>query len=315
MNTNDKIKFQLNNKAENVLNSREENFKSELKIFFDFIKNTPLLNAILIELEQMTFDLDKYLQDGRHRRFIHFPDNYNEKMSLCLKIMGGFIESKFGALSGVFLNITSSRNPDEITRTIARQYFYPLFIHFYEGIIEQSNMLYLLTRYRYRTEWFHKERLMALFQTDTKHGEDNLTLDLQEYLHSQGIDYPFSTPHSPSGRADLVGLLESADPMVLEVKLFNLAQGYDKGYIRKGLTQAYRYSIDYGKPAGYLLIYNLDSRDINFEGNEVVKTIILGNKIIYIIVVNIFDNGKTASELKKPLPYIIEDSFLINLEE
>lgn len=99
------------------------------------------------------------------------------------------------------------------------------------------------------------------------------------------------------------------------MKLFNLEKKYDKAYIRKGLTQAYRYALDFSKPTGYLLVYNLDEKDINFEGNQEVKSIIIGNKVIYIIVVNIFVSNKTASQMRKPLPYIIEDSYLANFDE
>lgn len=207
MNINKRIKFQLDNKANAVLNSREVNLKSEIKIFLDFVQKTPLLNAIYIELEQVEFDFDTHLQNGRNRRLISFPNDYNKKISLCLSVIRNIMEGKWGVLNTRFLDITSSRNVDNISREVARQYFYPLYMYFCEKIAEKSTMLYLLMRYRHRTEWFHKRRLFELYNSDTKHGEDNLTLDLQEYLHSEGIDYPFSTPHSPSGRTDVVSLL------------------------------------------------------------------------------------------------------------
>ncbi|MEN2766841.1 hypothetical protein [Ornithinibacillus xuwenensis] len=231
--------------------------------------------------------------------------------------MNLFAKNELSSLSSLFMHISSSRKIEDRCRIIAEQYFYPLYEYIYERIEDSSTILYLLLRYTFRTEWFHKNRLFTLYESDTKRGEDNLTLDLQEYLHNHGMDYPFSTPHSSSGRSDLVALLETNDPMVLDVKLFNLDKGYDKAYIRKGLVQAYRYALDYGKPTGYLLIYNLDKRNLSFEMNENshVKTVKMGNKEIYIIVVNLFTDGKSASEIKKPLPYIIEDKYLLNFQE
>lgn len=318
MDSRQNLRFKLDNKARSVLQSREENFNHEVKIFFDFIRTNDLLNAIHQEIETVVFNLEEYLGNGeRHRRFIKFPDNYMEKIALCNNLMKAFADKKLGCLNTLFINIASGNNIDAICNQIAKQYFFPLYEYFCEKIEDSSTMLYLLDRYRHRTEWFHKERLYKSYVEDTTHGEDILTKDLQEYLHSQGIDYPFSTPLSPSGRPDLIGLLECADPLVLEVKLFELAKNYGREYIRKGLTQAYRYALDYGEPIGYLLIYNLDERDISFEKSEEekVKCITLGDKTIYIIVVNVYNHNKSASQLKKPLPYIIEDSYLKNFDE
>jgi hypothetical protein len=317
MNTKENLRFKLDNKAHDVLNSREENFSNELKIFYEFMKSSTLLNGILLEVESVNFDLDHYLHENAGRRSIPFPDKYIDKIALCNSLMKAFANREMGCLSSLFTNMTSSRNVNDICHTISQQYFLPLYKHILEKIENNGNMLYLLDRYRHRTEWFQKERLFTMYKDNTSHGEDLLTKDLQEYLHSQGIDYPFSTPLSPSGRSDLIGLIESTDPLVLEIKLFDLNKGYGKEYIRKGLTQAYRYSLDYGKPVGYLLIFNLDEKDINFENasDEPVKSIRIGDKLIYILVVNLFGHQKSASQLKKPLPYIIEDSYLKNMNE
>ena len=319
MNARENLRFKLDNRARDVLNCREENFSNEIRIFYEFIRSNPLLNGILLEIESLDFDLEAYLQNGeRHRRFIQFPDNYLDKVALCHSIMKAISDGKpLSTLSKPFIHITSSRNIDDICHAISEQYFLPLYKYFVEKIEDNSNMLYLLDRYRHRTEWFHKKRLFLLYQQNSKYGEDLLAKDLQEYLHNQGIDYPFSTPLSPSGRSDLIGLIYTSDPMVLEVKLFDLSKGYGKEYIRKGLTQAYRYTLDYGKSVGYLLIFNLDEKDLTFEKtpDDPIKSIRLGDKLIYILVVNIFEQHKSASQLKKPLPYIIEDSYLKNLDE
>jgi len=101
-----------------------------------------------------------------------------------------------------------------------------------------------------------------------------------------------------------VGLIESADPLVLEVKIFDLARNYGREYIRKGLTQAYKYALDYGKPVGYLLIYDMDERDLSFEksSEEPVKSIHLGAKVLYIVCVKVRDSDKSASQRKASRP-------------
>lgn len=312
------LKQKLNRKAEDVFNSREENFSSELRIFYDFIEKEGILRGALIELENHEFNVESYLARTEiHRRFIRFPDNELDKVCLCSYLMKKFANKELSCLSIQFLNITSNGNIDVRCHEISRLYFKPVYDYFYERIVDNSTMLYILDKYRHRTEWFHKKRLSMIYTQDTAHGEDNLTLDLQEYLHDQGVDFPFSTPHSPIGRADLVSGIDTKDPLVLEVKIFNTENGYDKAYIRKGLTQAYKYAIDYGKTTGYLLIYNVDKKEITFEmdAETDIKKIQIGNKIIYIIVVDLFINSLSASELKKTIPYVIEDAYLKNLEE
>lgn len=314
----EELKQKLNQKAENIFNSYEENFSSELRIFYDFIEKEGVLRCALIKLENHNFDVESYLSKTEiHRRFIRFPDNESDKVYLCNYLIKKFANKELSCSSMQFIHIASNRSMDARCREISSLYFKPIYDYFHEKIVDNSTMLYLLDKYKHRTEWFYKKRLSMLYNNDTVHGEDNLTLDLQEYLHNQGIDYPFSTPHSPKGRADIVSGVETEDPLVLEIKIFNTGKGYDKAYIRKGLTQAYNYAIDYGKPTGYLLIYNLDKKEIAFEIDEETnfKKIQIGNKIIYIIVVNLFDHGLSASELKKTVPYIIEDDYLKNLEK
>lgn len=313
---NDNLRSKFRNRARSVLNSRDLNFAGEIKIFYDFLRSSAVLNAILIKLEATDFDLDAYLEGEDDLRNVSLPDNYIEKISMCNCIMKKIANGDIGCLGDMFFDITVS-DIDDTCHAFSKQYFYPLFEYFDEQLGDGSTMLYLLDKYRHRTEWFHKKKLYDLYLSDTSHGEELLTKDLQEYLHSQGVDYPFSTPLSPSGRTDLVGMIETSDPLVLEVKLFNLDKGYDKAYVRKGLVQAFKYALDYGKPIGYLMVFNLGERDIYFDilNDEPIKSIQLGNKVIYIICVNIYDDGKSASERKKPLHYLIEDAYLRNLEE
>jgi len=316
MNYYENIRFQLENKMKNILSAREKNFRAEIKILYEYLNSVSLLSAICKEIESIQFNDKEYLKEERNRRFIEFPDDENSKIALCYSIMHRFINSEISVLSTYFMDLTRG-NFDDRAREISRLYIVPIYQYIVEKIEESSTILYLLDKYRHRTEWFQKKRLFGLYNQDTQSGEDNLTLDLQEYLHSQGIDYPFSTPHSPTGRADIVGLIDTPDPLVLEVKLFNLHRNYGKDYIRKGFTQAYRYAIDYGKSVGYYLIFSLDERDLNFEQEpgEKLKSITIGDKTIFIIVVNLFVSNKTASQMKKPLPYIIEDSYLKNLDD
>jgi hypothetical protein len=315
------ILSQLERRANSVLNSNESSFSNEIKIFYDFIKSNNKFKSILKEIELVKFDSKQYLDDNDRNNPqgpIVFPNNYMNKIALCDTIMKEFMNKNFNCLQSKFSNITSSNNTNYICTEIANRYFNPLYEYFCEQVEEYNNILYLLNKYRHRTEWFHKERLFNAYKKNTAHGEEILTKDLQEYLYDQGIDFPFSTPLTPSGRADIVGQIEEKeeDPLVLEIKLFNLEKNYDKSYIRKGLMQASRYALDYGKPTGYLLVFNLSNKGIEFEniGNNNFKEIEIGEKTIFIICVNLYPS-ESASKIKNLSIYTIEDSYLKGKEE
>jgi hypothetical protein len=304
----------LEHRADSVLNSNEPNFRIEIKMFYDFIKSNNILNSILKEIEAVKFDSKQYLDNNNSYdiyKSILFPDDYMDKIALCDAIMKKFMNKNFNCLQSQFSNITSGNSINNICTEIANRYFSPLYEYFCEQVEECSNILYLLNKYRHRTEWFHKERLFKAYENDTAHGEEILTKDLLEYLYDQGIDFPFSTPLSPSGRADIVVLFEKDDSLVLEVKLFDLKKGYDKSYIRKGLNQATKYASDYGKSTGYLLIFNLSDREIAFEKmeNDNFKKIEIGKATIFIICVNLYPS-ESASKIKNLSIYTITDSYL-----
>lgn len=81
------LKFKLRNRANSVLNAREENFYSEIKIFLDFIKSNSLLSAIIYEIEKLNFDIESYLKgdEREHRRFIDFRTTILKKLLYAIR--------------------------------------------------------------------------------------------------------------------------------------------------------------------------------------------------------------------------------------
>jgi len=303
----DDMIYQFKNRAQTVLNVGNVNFK-EVKYFYDFLEENSLFKGLLKGLESIDFDVKTYIDEMKAKHNLYnYPERHEEKIILFNYIIRAFLRKEID--ENYFMGMMKN-SPKDLYGGIINKFFIPVYDYFCERIKSSENMLYLLDRYRHRTEWFHKERLLERIKSK-RNREDILTKDLQEYLHNQGIDFPFSTPSSPSGEVDLVGLIDTSNPLVLEVKLFDLESSYDKKYIRQGLWQAYKYARDYGKPIGYLLIFNLDKRDIEFEmlDGESVKSIQIGGKIIYILCVNLYKNEKSASKSKVEV-YIIEDNYL-----
>lgn len=119
------------------------------------------------------------------------------------------------------------------------------------------------------------------------------------FLFDQGIDYPFSTPTSASGRADIIGEIETDDPLVVEIKIFDRSKSYGKERIKDGFNQIVKYANDYNKDVGYLVIFNMDKAELNFNftdnSNIFPPSIQFNNKIFYFVVIN-SANNETASK-------------------
>ena len=140
------------------------------------------------------------------------------------------------------------------------------FLH--DQIDDAGNVLYLIERFKLRVEWFRRDELYRLYQGDTSVGETNLERELRAGLFEGGGDYPFSQPLSPSGKADIVALLGSADPLVLEVKVFDPERGKDRRHLRQGFHQVQRYANDYNQSLGYLVIFNCSDRQLVISSEE-----------------------------------------------
>jgi hypothetical protein len=306
----DDIVYEFKTRAEAVANVGYDNFNTEVKYFYDFLEENSFFRGILQELESINFDVTPYMDEIKcGMQFNKFPNKREEQIVLFNFIMRAIARGEIDERHFIMMK-KDHEDINGLCRSIVSKFFIPVYKYFCGKIKANNTMLYLLDKYRHRTEWFHKERLINKVK-DQRNIEDILMKDLQEYLHDQGIDYPFSTPLSPSGRVDLLGLIDSSNPLVLEIKLFYLKENYGKTKIRQGLWQAYKYAKDYGKTIGYLLIFNLDKKDIEFEkfDNEPIKSIKIGNKIIYIIPVKLYIDEKPASKAVV-LTYLIEDEYL-----
>lgn len=132
--------------------------------------------------------------------------------------------------------------------------------------IETTNMmLYLLLKYKRWAEWFEAERLRNIY---VKEDEKGLDQDLRRFLFENGINYPYSDPRSPGGQADVVAELDTNDPLVLEIKIWDSKKNYKHNRLCDGLRQVIDYTTKYGKEIGYVVVFNFDTNPIQFIGDN-----------------------------------------------
>jgi len=192
------------------------------------------------------------------------------------------------------------RDFDSTKTTIVEEFISPILYYLHDRLDKSNSITFLLEKYKRRTEWFTRKELFCIYKSTDKNYEQIFEDDLRLFLFDQGIDYPFSTPLSASGRADIIGEIETDEPLIIEIKIFDKEKGYGKDRIKDGFTQIVKYANDYNKDVGYLVIFNMDNFEINFKTSETDNvfppSLIFNNKIYYFIVINCAVN-ETASKL------------------
>lgn len=190
-------------------------------------------------------------------------------------------------------------SPKDTCDSFKDRFIIPLIDYIHDQLDTVSQVLYILEKYKLRTEWFTRKALLAEYKSAEKNYEELLEEDLRLFLFDQGIDYPFSTPKSASGRADVVSLINTEDPLVLEIKIYDSAKGYRKDRVKSGFAQIVKYAQDYHKDTGYLVIFNMDNIEIEIEGkerdNKWPNRYLFNGKTYYIIFVNL-NNDTSASK-------------------
>ena len=194
-------------------------------------------------------------------------------------------------------------------------YFVPIFNYLNDKLDNSNSVIYLLEKYKSRVEWFTRDELFNYYSNAEKSFEEILEKDLRLFLFDQGIDYPFSTPKSASGRADIVGEIDTDDPIVIEIKIFDKEKRYDKNRIKEGFNQIVKYTNDYNKNVGYLVIFNMNQVEINFKFGSDTKmfppAIHFNNQIFYFIVINC-NNTLSASKLGSIEQVDVTEAEIIN---
>lgn len=282
------------------LNSMEFHvFHFSLKQFWGFLKDYPILLSILEHLEHRCpsseSEADKIVNESQTLVF----DSELENAAVSYFVVKKCVESD-SQMVEVDIGRTyshESKHNDSLEH-FKSLFLEPLYEYLDEQIDDQRAILALLKRYKHKCEWFQREHLFKLWESDTKRGEKHLTLHLYEYLHDQGLDFVIE-PSSVSGEVDLIAAQKTEDPLIADAKIFNPEKGKGTIYIAKGFNQIYLYTLDYNEQFGYLIIYNTSGKDLRFTlANQEQSTpfLVHNNKTVFIITIDIFPYETSASK-------------------
>ena len=271
---------------------------------FEFITTSPILRSITAELAKGA--IDKYpesssLFDVSNRQW-KLPISEQECATFYLRCLEFAVKSSDGV--GEFKRLYSRKSDrfQDWYQAFLHEIVVPLCSYLDERVDDGDLLLYMLTRYQRESAWFHGEQLSSLLvSVESNKIEEVFDQHLRAWLFREGIDFPFSTPKSPSGRADVV-VWHGEQPLPIEIKVCDDADR-DVGHVAQGLWQAHRYALDYGKAIGYLVVFNTSDRPLTFE-NDVSKDgppcVPFSGVNVFVIVVNV-THGRPSASKEKPV--------------
>jgi hypothetical protein len=306
----------------------------EIRLTVGWISSQPPLRAILAEAEQAEPGLDfaRWADQLRTSRISQGPawpcHTESGRASLAWRLLEHIARmprssprsDRLGQQRPVLdyaqaLSFGGS-NVHVLTKRFVEYIVSPLFDFLRERVAAEGSVLYIMERYIRRVEWFDRDALYARAMEDTRKTEDVYDSDLRRFLFSEGINMPFSQPRSASGLSDVLADLDTEDPLVCEVKIFDAASR-GKRHLASGVSQATAYASDYGKQAAYLLIINLSGRPLTLPREDSPKVwpprITIAGVRVYLLAVRALP-APSASKQGKPAPVTVTYDDLIDPE-
>ncbi|MEZ4801136.1 MAG: hypothetical protein R2797_00070 [Gelidibacter sp.] len=292
-------------------------FGTQLKFFFEFLEKNKLISSLLMEANnKYKFEVLYFENLDRTERYFDSEfQNSVEQTAYCYQLMQHIISKLKQGFHLINQNVyLGTGDYDDQSSVIIDNIITPMIYYFHDVLDKSNSTTYLLEKYKKRVEWFTKSSLVEKYETATKNYEDILEEDLRLFLFDQGIDYPFSTPKSASGRADIIGAIDTEDPLIVEIKILDKDKKYGLERIKSGLNQILKYTNDYNKNDGYLVIYNFDKIHYDFklkDSNSFPPMLILNNKSYYFIIIDMY-NKSSASKLGQIEKIEITETILLN---
>ena len=295
------LRVKLQERRNRLYRNGYRTYASELQYLLQFLDANPYTRPLLTALDaSSSVDFEQWVNDHSGRGEFEFPESEEGRAKVCYGIINRCNEGKWRT----WLQTFSSENTyDDQLRDFTEAVVDPLVNFLHDQIDDAGNVLYLIERFKLRAEWFKRDELYNLYQAHTSVGETSLDSELRASLFEGGIDYPFSQPLSPSGKADVVALLGSDDPLVLEVKVFDPERGKGKRQLQQGFHQVLRYADDYNQSLGYLVIFNCSDRQLVISSEESSETefpprINYAGKTVFAISIDVCPDTISASKEK-----------------
>lgn len=190
----------------------------------------------------------------------------------------------------------------------------PVIDYLVDELDAKKYVLSNLTQYKQKIEWFNKTKLQEIINKEVKKTKTNsrvenmLNIGIYEYLHDRGVDFYLEPVSAESrGRVDLIGAQGTNPQLLLDGKyLRNSSQA--KSQIREAFWQVLKYTKQYNRQFGYVICFSNLANNISFnfpESDYSISSLVLEEKTIFFIIIDIFYYGSTPSQKNKSKDIVI----------
>lgn len=312
---NHNLRTQLQEWKNRLSKASYSQFDNALKFLFNNFNESQQISSILKELTtQFRYEENELKEKADHiiRGNKLIFKHHKEQASFNFQ----FLKYCIREIESSILNSYIFERGSETRSRIIGDYISPIIDYLHDQLDKSNSVVYLLEKYKKRTEWFSCEKLYSEYRSIDKNYEKVLENDLRLFLFDQGIEYPLSGARV--GRNDEVDILANVDtdnPIIIEVKVYDKEppKTYGKNRIKEGFEQSLHYAQKYGKDV-YLVIFNMNDIDITFDAEDFGSTFppseIVGQKTIYFVVVDVFPK-ESPSRRKNPKKEMIIKKDLI----
>jgi hypothetical protein len=292
---NHNLRTQLQEWKNRLSKAKFEQFGNNLMYFFNNVRSDKLLSGLMTEaIRKYPFSYEEYKEKEDEVDRGNFTQIFENEMhhAAFMYQLALYMQQDMGNYNLHMQYMFQQGKFEDTKESVIQELISPILYYLHDALDRSSSTLYLLEKYKRRTEWFTYATLIAAYQGEDKNYEEIFDHDLRMFLFDQGIDYPFSTPRSASGRADIVGAIDTDDPIIIEVKVFDRQKNYSKNRVKDGFTQAIKYTHDYNKDIGYIVIFNMDKAELNFQflgwKNTFPPAITFNHKTYFFVVINLW---------------------------
>jgi hypothetical protein len=310
------LQVMLRDRLRRLMTTEHDTYAYEVALITEWMVKQPAIRALLEEIatEDAEISVDEWAAQIQTQRGLFWPTTSEAgRANLVWRMLRDTLP-KTNPTWQLADGVSDQRNVNAMLRDFTERVVTPFFDFLGERIGAESSVLYLLERYVRRVEWFDRDTLYKVYDENTRQGERVYDIDLRRFLFDQGLNMPFSQSKSASGLSDVLGELDTDDPLVCEVKLFD-AGNHGKRELAVGLNQVVNYAHDYGKGAGYLVVINLSGRPLELphdgEGKTWPPFTEVGGVRVYLIAVRALPTV-SASKLGKANPVTVTRDELVD---
>jgi len=296
------LRYKLQRRVRRLNGLGHQLFHLVLRQVWGFVESNQVLMGVLDELEhrEPLAEHEASLICGGQARA---GESEDENAAICMHVIRNCVRNDTAKMPEVAIGSRYGGGGefDESVQCFCTTFVEPLYDYLDEHLDDQRAILATLVRFKHRCEWFHRERVHALWEQDQGHGEGRLSKELYEYLYEHGVEFVVE-PQSVSGRADFVSPDSAKEPLVADVKIFSPDKGKGKPYLVSAFAQVYQYALDHNHPFGFLVIFNTSGKDLNLvfaHQNDTVPFVTHNHKTVFFVVIDVFPYGASASKRGK----------------